>query len=94
MFMENPISFFCSKGEIPVSEYVRECLYNPDFGYYAKKSKLRVGGLGDFYTSSSVSPEVFGNLLLESAKTIAGKNFEKCGDCLLYTSPSPRDSRL
>lgn len=82
--MENPISFFCSKGEIPLSEYVRECLYNPDFGYYAKKSKLRVGGLGDFYTSSSVSPEVFGNLLFESAKTIAGKNFEKCGDFKIY----------
>lgn len=65
----------CLKNPISVSEYVRECLYNPEIGYYSK-SNLRVGGLGDFYTSSSVNPEVFGGLLAESALKIREKNFE------------------
>ena len=73
--MSEAVSHLKSLGKIALSSYVRDCLYNRKFGYYAKKSKLRVGACGDFYTSSSVNPEVFGALLLESAKSIARENF-------------------
>lgn len=75
IFMSEAISYLHALGKMPLSRYVRECLYNPKFGYYAKKGVQRVGAAGDFYTSSSVNPEVFGALLLESARAIAREKF-------------------
>lgn len=42
-------------GTITYSEYMEIALYNPDHGYYKKKSH-KIGTSGDFYTSSSVHP--------------------------------------
>ncbi len=46
-------------GPIPFAEFMRECLYHPDFGYY---SRLSSGRFGDYYTSVDVHP-IFGCLL-------------------------------
>jgi SAM-dependent MidA family methyltransferase len=46
-------------GPIPFAEYMRECLYHPQFGYY---SKAEVQRFADFYTSADVHP-IFGRLL-------------------------------
>jgi len=46
-------------GPIPFAEYMRECLYHPEFGYYAKREGRR---FADFYTSVDVHP-IFGRLL-------------------------------
>jgi SAM-dependent MidA family methyltransferase len=44
---------------IPFAEYMRECLYHPQFGYYSKAESRR---FADFYTSVDVHP-IFGRLL-------------------------------
>ena len=44
---------------MPFAEYMRECLYHPAHGYYAKAEAQR---FADFYTSVDVHP-VFGRLL-------------------------------
>lgn len=36
-------------------EYMKDCLYHPDLGYYMN-AKQKIGKQGDFYTSSSVHP--------------------------------------
>jgi SAM-dependent MidA family methyltransferase len=46
-------------GPIPFAEYMRECLYHPEFGYYSKPEARR---FADFYTSVDVHP-IFGRLL-------------------------------
>ena len=46
-------------GPIPFAEYMRECLYHPQFGYYSKPESRR---FADFYTSVDVHP-IFGRLL-------------------------------
>ncbi len=46
-------------GPIPFAEYMRECLYHPEFGYYSKPESRR---FADFYTSVDVHP-IFGRLL-------------------------------
>jgi SAM-dependent MidA family methyltransferase len=46
-------------GPIPFAEYMRECLYHPEFGYYCKPESRR---FADFYTSVDVHP-IFGRLL-------------------------------
>lgn len=46
-------------GPISFAEYMRECLYHPQLGYYSKPESRR---LGDFYTSVDVHP-IFGRLL-------------------------------
>jgi SAM-dependent MidA family methyltransferase len=46
-------------GRIPFAEYMRECLYHPEFGYYSKPES---GRFADFYTSVDVHP-IFGRLL-------------------------------
>ena len=46
-------------GPIPFAEYMRECLYHPQFGYYSKPEVRR---FADFYTSADVHP-IFGRLL-------------------------------
>ena len=46
-------------GPISFAEYMRECLYHPQFGYYGKREGRR---FADFYTSVDVHP-IFGRLL-------------------------------
>jgi len=46
-------------GPISFAQYMRECLYHPQFGYYAKRESRR---FADFYTSVDVHP-IFGRLL-------------------------------
>jgi SAM-dependent MidA family methyltransferase len=46
-------------GPIPFAEFMRECLYHPQYGYYSRLSSTR---FGDYYTSVDVHP-IFGRLL-------------------------------
>jgi len=46
-------------GAIPFAEYMRECLYHPEHGYYSSREARR---LADYYTSVDVHP-IFGRLL-------------------------------
>ena len=46
-------------GPIPFSEYMRECLYHPEYGYYSRPEARR---FADYYTSPDVHP-VFGRLV-------------------------------
>ncbi len=46
-------------GPIPFAEYMRACLYHPDYGYYSRTESRRHP---DYYTSVDVHP-VFGRLL-------------------------------
>src|SRR5665213_3484871 len=46
-------------GPIPFAEFMRECLYHPELGYYSRGETRR---FGDFYTSVDVHP-IFGRLL-------------------------------
>jgi SAM-dependent MidA family methyltransferase len=46
-------------GPIPFAEFMRECLYHPQYGYYSRLSERRDG---DYYTSVDVHP-VFGRLI-------------------------------
>lgn len=48
-----------TSGPVPFAEYMRECLYHPEFGYYSKPEARR---FADFYTSVDVHP-IFGRLL-------------------------------
>ena len=48
-----------ASGPIPFAEYMRECLYHPEFGYYSKPEARR---FADFYTSIDVH-QIFGRLL-------------------------------
>lgn len=50
-----------SANKIPFSNYMQECLYNSEGGYYSQKMK-KVGKDGDFFTSVSVG-KVFGEIL-------------------------------
>lgn len=46
-------------GPISFAEYMRECLYHPEFGYYSRTENRR---FTDFYTSIDVHP-IFGRLV-------------------------------
>jgi SAM-dependent MidA family methyltransferase len=46
-------------GPISFAEYMRECLYHPQFGYYSRAEARR---FADYYTSVDVHP-IFGRLL-------------------------------
>ncbi len=48
-----------ASGPIPFSEFMRECLYHPEHGYYSRPGTRR---FGDYYTSVDVHP-IFGRLL-------------------------------
>jgi len=48
-----------ASGPIPFSDYMRECLYHPEHGYYARPEAKR---FADYYTSPDVHP-VFGRLI-------------------------------
>lgn len=76
--MNKALEYFIAKtqsSEIAISDFVREALFNDNFGYY-KKAKKRVGKSGDFYTSSSLNPELFSSLLKEAFCNIAKPNFK------------------
>ncbi|MEM6885357.1 MAG: SAM-dependent methyltransferase [Verrucomicrobiota bacterium] len=49
------------EGPLSFADYMRDCLYHPDYGYYVTGGD-HVGRYGDFYTSVSVS-YIFGQLL-------------------------------
>ncbi len=46
-------------GPISFAEFMRECLYHPEHGYYSRASASQ---FGDYYTSVDVHP-IFGRLL-------------------------------
>lgn len=48
-------------GGISFAEFMEQCLYNPDYGYYTTP-RIRIGKEGDFFTSSSVH-SLFGRLV-------------------------------
>ena len=48
-----------SNGPISFAEFMRECLYHPEHGYYSRANAVR---FGDYYTSVDVHP-IFGRLL-------------------------------
>jgi SAM-dependent MidA family methyltransferase len=49
------------EGPLPFSEFMRECLYHPLFGYYSSGRAL-IGTEGDYFTAVSVGP-LLGKLL-------------------------------
>lgn len=49
------------QGGIPFSDYMEQCLYHPQYGYYMG-ARQRIGAKGDFFTSSTVH-RLFGSLL-------------------------------
>lgn len=49
------------KGGISFAEFMEQCLYHPEFGYYTS-ARTRIGKEGDFFTSSSVH-SLFGRLI-------------------------------
>ncbi|ORJ60437.1 class I SAM-dependent methyltransferase [Geothermobacter hydrogeniphilus] len=50
-----------SRGGLPFIDYMRLCLYHPEYGYYMSPRR-RIGKEGDFFTSSSVH-HLFGRLI-------------------------------
>ena len=60
----NPLAAILAKriraaGPMTFAEFMRECLYHPEHGYYSRASASR---FGDYYTSVDVHP-IFGRLL-------------------------------
>lgn len=79
----NPLSqllrqTIAGKGGIPFAEFMRHCLYHPDYGYYVT-GRQRIGKAGDFFTSSSVHT-LFGRLvarqLAQMAELLDGERFQ------------------
>lgn len=58
---EKLLSEIATRGPISFPEFLEIALYDPEHGYYARKTG-QVGREGDFYTSVSVGP-LFGQLL-------------------------------
>jgi len=50
-----------AQGGISFADYMGQCLYHPDYGYYTS-ARTRIGKEGDFFTSSSVH-SLFGRLI-------------------------------
>ncbi len=64
-----------NEGAISFRDFMDMALYYPELGYYTSK-KDKIGGLGDFFTSSELD-EVFGNLLAKQFAEIFYKLNEK-----------------
>ena len=66
------------QGPIPFSQFMRWCLYHPEFGYYPTE-EIKIGKEGDYYTSSCVHP-LFGYLiakqLSQMAEILGGETFD------------------
>jgi len=56
------------EGAIPFKDFMDIALYYPNLGYYTSE-KEKIGGYGDFYTSSELDP-AFGNLLAKQFNEI------------------------
>ena len=57
-------SLITENGPLPFQDYMAQCLYHPELGYYARPDAQTVSKDGDFMTSVSVGP-VFGQLLAQ-----------------------------
>ena len=55
-----------SQGPISFLDFMARALYHPEWGYYARKTKVRTGKEGDFFTAVSVG-SLFGRILAEHA---------------------------
>ncbi|WP_322864936.1 class I SAM-dependent methyltransferase [Aquicoccus sp. G2-2] len=49
-----------TRGPIPLSDYMAECLFHPAYGYYSTRNPL--GAAGDFITAPEIS-QMFGELI-------------------------------
>lgn len=58
-----------TKGSLSFYDWMEQCLYHPQFGYYCS-GKSKVGKQGDFFTSVSVGP-LFGKLLAQKIINLA-----------------------
>ncbi|MEC0249048.1 SAM-dependent methyltransferase, partial [Paenibacillus chitinolyticus] len=59
------------EGPLPFWDYMKICLYHPEFGYY-RREEPKIGRDGDFYTSSnlgSVMGEIIAGELLAFAES-------------------------
>jgi SAM-dependent MidA family methyltransferase len=68
-----------SEEHISFYEYMQDCLYHPDLGYYMN-AKQKIGKQGDFYTSSSVHP-VFAETIADVVIDIFQKKGEDIRFC-------------
>lgn len=79
------------KGAMPFSQWMEQCLYHPQWGYYMQESPhLRVGKEGDFLTSVSVG-KCFGLLI---AKRIAHWWIEKAASSFVIVEIGAHDGQL
>lgn len=66
------------RGPIPFSQFMEWCLYHPEYGYYRSEG-IKIGGDGDYYTSSCVHP-LFGHLiakqLFQMSEILGGETFD------------------
>jgi SAM-dependent MidA family methyltransferase len=67
-----------AEGYISFCEFMSDCLYHSEYGYYMRQSE-KIGKSGDFYTSSSVHP-VFAETFVSLVVTI----FEQKGGAIYF----------
>ncbi|MEH7178739.1 class I SAM-dependent methyltransferase [Neobacillus vireti] len=59
-------------GLISYADYINAVLYHPDLGYYMK-NKQKIGGKGDFITTSNIS-DIYGRMVAKWFAAICKKN--------------------
>ena len=57
------------RGPIPFAQFMKWCLYHPDYGYYQSR-RAKIGREGDYYTSPSVHP-LYGYLIAKQLSQMA-----------------------